>query len=239
METSTQLCSRQKVEAQANEVPPALAAMPTHDDTTKMAACNPTPIEANAPENTAEKTPSAPLPNATIKTNAANASKSTDLKVTPLANANEITILSVDDDPINRMVLNGILKLHNYKVIEADNGETAIQKIQQHPEIDLVVLDVMMPRMTGYEACEILRKNRPMYDLPVIFLTAKDIESELTQGFISGGNDFVSKPVKKEELLARIKAQLTLLLHARELAKYADGENTVNTLDKIRRSRGL
>ena len=159
--------------------------------------------------------------------------------MTPLANANEITILSVDDDPINRMVLNGILKLHNYKVIEADNGETAIQKIQQHPEIDLVVLDVMMPRMTGYEACEILRKKRPMYDLPVIFLTAKDIESELTQGFISGGNDFVSKPVKKEELLARIKAQLTLLLHARELAKYADGENTVNTLDKIRRSRGL
>ena len=123
----------------------------------------------------------------------------------------------MDDDAINRMVLKGILKLHNYNVIEADNGAAALQKISENPEIDLVILDVMMPKMTGYEACEILRKEHAMQDLPIIFLTAKDVESELTQGFLSGGNDFVSKPVKKEELLARIKAQLTLLLHARSL----------------------
>lgn len=145
-----------------------------------------------------------------------NPSKSI-LKIKPLESASQITILSVDDDPINRMVLKGILKLHNYNIIEADNGEAALQKIAEHPEIDLVVLDVMMPKMTGYEACEILRKDHAIYDLPVIFLTAKDVESELTQGFLSGGNDFVSKPVKKEELLARIKSQLTLLLHARSL----------------------
>ena len=139
----------------------------------------------------------------------------TALKIKPLENSEKITILSVDDDPINRMVLNGILKLHNYNVIEADNGISAIEKVQKHPEIDLVILDVMMPKMTGYEACEILRKSHAIYELPIIFLTAKDVETELTQGFLSGGNDFVSKPVKKEELLARIKAQLSVLLHTR------------------------
>ncbi|WP_082354197.1 hybrid sensor histidine kinase/response regulator [Marinagarivorans algicola] len=150
------------------------------------------------------------------------------LKVQPLKTRCPLTILSVDDDPVNRMVLKGILKLHDYNVIEADNGETALQKIAEHPEIDLVVLDVMMPKMTGYEACEILRKEHPLYELPVIFLTAKDVESELTQGFLSGGNDFVSKPVKKEELLARIKAQLTMLLHARSLANNVNSEAVYN-----------
>jgi signal transduction histidine kinase/ligand-binding sensor domain-containing protein/CheY-like chemotaxis protein len=138
-------------------------------------------------------------------------------KIAPLDNAEKITILSVDDDPINRMVLTGILKLHHYKIIEADNGLSALEKIQAHPEIDLVILDIMMPKMTGYEACEILRKTHSLCELPVIFLTAKDIENELTQGFISGGNDFVSKPVKREELLARVKVQLMLLLNARSL----------------------
>ncbi|HEY7773829.1 MAG TPA: two-component regulator propeller domain-containing protein [Marinagarivorans sp.] len=137
------------------------------------------------------------------------------LKIQPLNNAGSITVLSVDDDPVNRIVLNGILKLHHYKVLEATDGQSAIDKINQHPEIDLVIMDVMMPKMTGYEACEILRKQYPMHELPIIFLTAKDIETELTQGFLSGGNDFVSKPIKKEELLARVKAQLTLALQAR------------------------
>lgn len=153
------------------------------------------------------------------------------LKIPALENAEQITILSVDDDPINRMVLSGILKLHKYNVIEADNGQSAIDKVQQHPEIDLVVLDVMMPKMTGYEACEILRQSRPIYDLPIIFLTAKDVETELTQGFLSGGNDFVSKPVKKEELLARIKAQLSVLLHARAVQERANNKS-LNVISK-------
>ena len=139
------------------------------------------------------------------------------LKISPLPYANEITILIVDDDAINRMVLHGILDLHQYNLIEAKNGHEAIELMRESPKIDLVVMDVMMPKMTGYEACEIIRTAHPLYALPIIFLTAKDIEGELAQGFLSGGNDFVNKPVKKEELLARVKTQITVLQHAREI----------------------
>ncbi len=142
---------------------------------------------------------------AIIKSNNSNAGAN---HATPLANATALTILAVDDDPVNRMVLNGILKKHGYQVIEAADGASAIAMVKAHPEIALVILDVMMPKMTGYKACKALRAEHPIHQLPIIFLTAKDIESELTQGFLVGGNDFVSKPVKKEELLARVKAQL-------------------------------
>lgn len=134
-----------------------------------------------------------------------------ELAIAAPANSNQVTILIVDDDPINRMVLHGILKLHNYRIFEADDGESAIRFIEQNPDVDLVVLDVMMPRMTGYEACKIIRKTHPIHSLPIIFLTAKDVETELTEGFVCGGNDFVHKPVKKEEFLARIKAQLSAM----------------------------
>lgn len=131
-----------------------------------------------------------------------------ELEVKAPVNAESLTVLIVDDDPVNRMVLNGMLSLHKYKILEADNGESAIRCVEQKGPIDLIVLDVMMPRMTGYEACKIIRKVHPVHALPIIFLTAKDLETELTQGFLSGGNDFVSKPVRKEELLARVKVQL-------------------------------
>ncbi len=152
------------------------------------------------------------------KTTAAKSTaKKSDIRIKALPNSQEFTILCVDDDPINRMVLSGILKIHQYRVMEADNGETALKLLADNPQIDLVILDVMMPKMTGYEACERLRLTHPITELPVIFLTAKDVETELTQGFLSGGNDFVAKPVKKEELLARIKTQLILLENSRQL----------------------
>lgn len=143
-----------------------------------------------------------------VATQPAKGTNSTKPLAVALANAQALTILAVDDDPINRMVLNGILKKHGYNVLEAADGASAIAAVEAHPEIALVILDVMMPKMTGYEACKVLRAKRAIYELPIIFLTAKDVETELTQGFLVGGNDFVSKPVKKEELLARVKAQL-------------------------------
>ena len=125
--------------------------------------------------------------------------------------AKSTTILCVDDNAVNRMVLVGILKLHGYQTIEAENGHEAIARVQSGEKIDLIILDVMMPKISGYEVCQTLRKTHPMYKLPIIFLTAKELDSEKTQSFLSGGNDFVAKPVDKDELLARVKALLNMV----------------------------
>ncbi len=126
--------------------------------------------------------------------------------------AKHITILCVDDNAVNRMVLRGILSLHGYNILEAESGKQALDIIQSGKQrVHLVVLDVMMPNMTGYEMCTQLRKQHTLASLPVIFLTAKDKEKELAQSYACGGNDFVSKPVNKDELLARVKALLSLL----------------------------
>lgn len=126
--------------------------------------------------------------------------------------AKHITILCVDDNAVNRMVLRGILSLHGYNILEAESGKQALDIIQSGKQrIHLVLLDVMMPNMTGYEMCTQLRKQHTLASLPVIFLTAKDKEKELAQSYACGGNDFVSKPVNKDELLARVKMLLSLL----------------------------
>lgn len=132
--------------------------------------------------------------------------------ITPPSFAEHISILCVDDNPVNRMVLRGILSLHGYNILEAESGKQALDIIQNGKQrIHLVVLDVMMPSMTGYEMCTQLRQQHSLASLPVIFLTAKDKEKELAQSYACGGNDFVSKPVNKDELLARVKALLCLL----------------------------
>ncbi len=133
-----------------------------------------------------------------------------------LENASDYTILIVDDDPVNRMVLLGILGLCQYTVIEADNGPEALKILREDTSIDLVILDVMMPNMTGYQCCEEIRKFRSRQYLPIIFLTAKDFDCDLAQSFSAGGNDFVNKPVKKKEILARVHIHLTNLIAFRE-----------------------
>jgi len=132
--------------------------------------------------------------------------------------AEDQTVLIVDDDAVNRMVLSGILGLHCYKILEAESGAEAIEKVAKHPEIDLVVMDVMMPNMTGYEATEKIRQTHAMHSLPVIFLTAKrGDEQELVRCFDAGGNDFLTKPVSKHELLPRVASHLRVHTVVRQL----------------------
>jgi len=121
-------------------------------------------------------------------------------------NAKDQTILIVDDDSINRIVLHGILSLHKYNLIEATGGSEAIQALQDHPNIDLIILDVMMPHMTGYEE-----------DLPILFLTAKTGDEDLKQCFEVGGNDYLTKPVNKNDLLARVANHLRLQAAVRKI----------------------
>ncbi len=119
-------------------------------------------------------------------------------------------ILIVDDEPVNLQVLVNQLSVQNYQVVRASSGAEALDLIEQGFKPDLVLLDVMMPGMTGYEVCQQLRQKFPATELPVVMLTAKNQVSDLVIGLESGANDYLTKPIFKNELLARIKTHLRL-----------------------------
>ncbi|MEM6445596.1 MAG: SpoIIE family protein phosphatase [Cyanobacteria bacterium P01_D01_bin.123] len=125
-------------------------------------------------------------------------------------NSGSRTVLIVDDDPINRQVLENYLTLARHKILQAASGAEALDVIQRHPKLDAVILDVMMPGMTGYEVLSRLREMRSARDLPVLLLTAKTRVSDLVIGLDAGANDYLAKPVTKDELLARLNTQLNL-----------------------------
>ncbi len=135
----------------------------------------------------------------------------------PLSNPEVLTptngsfkILIVDDEPVNLQVLVNHLSLHNYSIAQASNGMEALAVIQKGFKPDLILLDVMMPRMTGYEVCQKIRERFAANELPVVLLTAKNQVSDLLEGFGSGANDYLTKPIYKSELLARIKTHIYL-----------------------------
>ena len=119
-------------------------------------------------------------------------------------------VLIVDDEPVNRQVLVNHLSLRRYQVIEAGSGSEALELLNGE-HFDLVLLDIMMPRMSGYEVCRRIRERHPVHELPVFFLTARDQIEDLVTGFESGINDYLTKPVSKHELLARVRTHLQLL----------------------------
>ena len=119
-------------------------------------------------------------------------------------------ILIVDDEPINHQVLKNHLSSESYQITMAMNGEDALRALNNGIKYDLVLLDVMMPRMTGYEVCQKVREKFMPSELPVIMVTAKNQVQDLVHGLNIGANDYLAKPFSKQELLARIKTQLDL-----------------------------
>ena len=113
-------------------------------------------------------------------------------------------ILIVDDDPDIRNVLNLLLR-SDYETAEAADGAEAVEYMQQNPETDLVILDVMMPGMDGIETCEKIREHS---NVPILFLTAKSAEQDRIAAYQSGGDDFLSKPFSQPELLAKVSSLL-------------------------------
>jgi signal transduction histidine kinase/serine phosphatase RsbU (regulator of sigma subunit)/streptogramin lyase len=120
------------------------------------------------------------------------------------------TILIVDDEPVNQQVLANYLALENYTIYQAMNGIEALNLIEKELKPDLVLLDVMMPRMSGFEVCRKLREKYTAIDLPILILTAKNRTSDLVTGLEAGANDYLAKPIDKRELLARVDTLLTL-----------------------------
>jgi signal transduction histidine kinase/ligand-binding sensor domain-containing protein len=123
----------------------------------------------------------------------------------------EFTILVVDDDLINRQVLINHLSLHNYTIHEATSGMEALAYFEENNKPDLILLDIMMPQMNGYEVTREIRETWQADELPIILLTAKNQVTDLVVGLESGANDYLTKPVSKDELLARIKTHVHIL----------------------------
>lgn len=111
-------------------------------------------------------------------------------------------ILIADDNAEIREVVNVLLSSEGYEIIEAVDGEDALNKADQ---ADLIILDIMMPKMNGYQSCVKIREKS---NVPILFLTAKDMDSDKTLGFSSGGDDYLAKPFSYNELTARVKALL-------------------------------
>lgn len=122
----------------------------------------------------------------------------------------DASVLIVDDEPVNLQVLANHLSLYGYRVEKAASGVEAAERIGRGEKFDLILLDVMMPRMSGYELCQIVRDKYPASELPIVLLTAKNQTSDLVVGFESGANDYLTKPVNKQELMARVKMHLLI-----------------------------
>ncbi len=115
-------------------------------------------------------------------------------------------ILLVDDEKDIIEFLQYNLEQEGFEVITANNGEEALKKISLKP--DLVILDIMMPKMDGYEVCNEIRRKKGFENLPVIFLTAKSSEVDEIKGLETGADDFIRKPISPKKLIARVKANL-------------------------------
>ncbi len=124
----------------------------------------------------------------------------------------------VDDDEDSRRLLAHLLERKGYSVVLADGGPAAISTLEK-TEVDVVVLDVMMPVMDGFAVCRELKKSPTTASVPVILLTARDDMETRATGMKLGVSDFLAKPVNKEELYARIRTQLEGRQRGRELEK--------------------
>ncbi len=120
------------------------------------------------------------------------------------------TLLIVDDEPIVHQVIKLHLAAKNYHILSAANGPQVMSMLKSN-NVDLVLLDVMMRPKNGYEVCRFIRQTSSREELPVIFLSAKDRPKNLLASIDAGGNDYIIKPITRNELIVRIETQLELL----------------------------
>ena len=118
-------------------------------------------------------------------------------------------ILVVDDSKTIRMMVTNGLKKQNFTVYSAENGPDGI-KIAKEKKPDLIILDVMMPEMNGFEVCAKLKANPDTAAIPILFLTAQNSKEEIQQGFNVGGDEYLNKPFKFNELLETVQTLLKL-----------------------------
>ena len=148
-------------------------------------------------------------------------------------NRSDYKILIVDDVMSNVLLLKILLSNEKFQVCTANCGNACIEQARsQHP--DLILLDVMMPDMSGFDTAVIMKKDPDLKDIPIIFLTALNTPQDLVHGFQVGASDFLTKPFNKEELVMRVMQQISLVAAKRIIEKQnAELKATLNNRDKM------
>ncbi|MBS3769456.1 MAG: response regulator, partial [Bacteroidales bacterium] len=145
----------------------------------------------------------------------------------------ESKILLIDDSVQNLKLLGNMLREKDYQIALARDGKEGLQLAKKiYP--DLILLDIMMPDLDGYEVCKQLKEDEQTKDIPVIFLTAKTSNEDLVKGFQLGGVDYITKPFNREELFMRIKTHLDLKKAHDKISSQAETLRELNeTKDKM------
>lgn len=148
-------------------------------------------------------------------------------------NRSDYKILIVDDVVSNVLLLKILLTNEKFQVLTANNGKVCIDVAKrEHP--DLILLDVMMPELNGFDTAVIMKQDEEVKDIPIIFLTALHNTQDLVKGFKCGASDFLTKPFNKEELLMRVMHQISLVAARRLIQKqYEELKATINNRDKM------
>lgn len=148
-------------------------------------------------------------------------------------NPSEYKILIVDDVISNVLLLKVLLTNEKFAIVTASNGGQALEQVEKENP-DLILLDVMMPDMSGFEVAQQLKSNTKTAEIPIIFLTALNSTTDIVKGFQVGGNDFISKPFNKEELIIRVTHQISLVAAKRVIVrKTQELERTIVARDRL------
>ncbi len=154
-----------------------------------------------------------------------------------MLNLRGLSILIVDDTVMNVDLLSLVLNKNNYVTRVADSGKHALEQVRGESPPDLILLDIMMPGMDGFETCRRLKADRNSANIPVIFITALDEMKDKLKGFQVGGADFITKPFQTEEVLARVKAHLTIQKLYKDLA--AKNQKLEQALEEVKELQGI
>ena len=148
-------------------------------------------------------------------------------------NPSEYKVLIVDDVISNVLLLKVLLTNEKFNIVTAGNGTQALEQVKKEKP-DLVLLDVMMPDISGFEVAQQMKADPEMSEIPIIFLTALNSTADIVKGFQVGGNDFISKPFNKEELIIRVTHQISLVAAKRIiLNKTEELQHTIAGRDKL------
>ena len=148
-------------------------------------------------------------------------------------NPSEYKILIVDDTVTNVLLLQVILKNAKYNTISAASGQEALDKVESDTP-DLILLDIIMPGMNGFEVAQILKSSETNKEIPIIFLTALNTSQDIVKGFKTGANDYISKPFNKEELLIRVNHQISLVAAKRAIDRQNEElRSTIMNRDRL------
>ena len=148
-------------------------------------------------------------------------------------NPSEYKVLIVDDVISNVLLLKVLLTNEKFNIVTAGNGTQALEQVKKEKP-DLVLLDVMMPDISGFEVAQQMKADPEMSEIPIIFLTALNSTADIVKGFQVGGNDFISKPFNKEELIIRVTHQISLVAAKRIIvAQTEELRKTIMGRDKL------